>query len=72
MATSRYHNKSVPNGRRGLSAIELSLALSVIAGLLFVSMRIMSLPEVRVQAGAAEVQTITTSLAPEATETKTP
>jgi hypothetical protein len=72
MASSRYRTNGVRNGRRGPSAIELSLALSVIVGLLFVSMRIMSLPEVPVQTGAADVRTMTTSLAPEATDTKTP
>jgi Flp pilus assembly protein TadG len=72
MAPPRYRTKGLRNGRRGPSAIELSLVLSVIVGLLFVSMRIMSLPDVRVQTGAAAVQTVTTSLAPEASETKTP
>lgn len=74
MATPRYRTNSHNGGRRGLTAIELSLAVSVIVGLLFVSMRIMNLPDVPVQTSAAQAQTetVTTSLAPDTSETKTP
>jgi hypothetical protein len=71
MATARYRTGGVHRGRHGLTAIELSLALSVIVGLLFVSMRIMSLPEAPVQTSAAQMPTVTTALAPETSETKT-
>jgi hypothetical protein len=46
MAAPRYGTRGYRSGRRGPSFIELSLALSVIVGLLYVSMRIMSMPTI--------------------------
>jgi hypothetical protein len=40
MATQRYNNRRFRTGRRGVSVAELILALCVISGLVFVSMRI--------------------------------
>ena len=68
--TPRFHGSSVRNGRGGPSMIELSLVLTVIVGLGFVSMRIMNMPEVKT---TPEAMMVTTAAPPAATaETKTP
>jgi hypothetical protein len=55
MATPRYGTRGYRGGGRRPSLIELSLALSVIVGLLYVSMRIMSMPVVAVHTDTVAV-----------------
>ena len=77
MATLRYSAKHGRTGRRGLSIIECGLALSVIVGLGFVSLRIMSmgLPASwtkTADTAALQLNSETTPPAPDTPDTKTP
>ena len=73
MAASRYPLRQLHTHRRRLTFIELSLALSVIVGLLFVSARIMTmgLPPSWTQTGTVVVKT-EKPLATDTPDTKTP
>jgi hypothetical protein len=54
MATPRYGGRGYRQSRFGPSLIEASLALSVIVGFLFVTMRIMNMPDLVAQTAAAQ------------------
>ena len=63
MASPRYHDGRFRDGRFNLSFIQAAMALSVIVGLLFVTLRIMSMPEVanqlpNVPEAAAQTDTV--------------
>jgi hypothetical protein len=77
MAAPLFPGRQRHTGRRGLSIIECLLALSVIVGFLFVTVRVMSfgLPTSWNQAAAtdtAAAKTETPQLASETSDTKTP
>jgi hypothetical protein len=74
MATSRRGANGVRNGWRRLSAMELTLAVGVIVGLLFVSLRIKSMdwPPTPAHSGTMIVGNETVPLTPQAPGTKTP
>jgi hypothetical protein len=74
MATSRRTVSYNRTGWRRLSAIELTLAVSVIIGLLFVSIRVKSIDwsAAGAKAGAIITGNETTPLAPQASGTNSP
>jgi hypothetical protein len=60
--------------RRGPSVVDCALALSVIAGLAFVTVRVMSMgpPPALTQTAETDTKTGSLPLAPDAAEVKTP
>jgi hypothetical protein len=58
--------------RRGPSFVDCALALSVISGLVFVTVRMMSMPTPPAMAETAVVKTEPSPLAPDAADIKTP
>jgi hypothetical protein len=82
MASPRYHNGRFRDGGFHLSFIQAAMALSVIAGLLFVTLRIMSMPEVANQVpdtpeAAAQTDTVVVKteaspLGPETSQARNP
>ncbi len=77
MAAARYPVRRNHHGRLGLGVMETSLALSVIVGLLFVAVRVMSLgvPANLNQAHETTTTVVKTEalqIAPDSSETKTP
>ena len=75
MVTSSYPIRDKRTGRARLGIIELGLALSVIVGLGFVSLRIMNMPATSSQATVAgselaKVESVTTTT--DTPEVKTP
>jgi hypothetical protein len=72
MAVPRYPIGRFPSGRR-VSFVELALAVSVIVGLGFVSIRIKNADWTQAAASrAAEVQTVAASTTPDTPVEKTP
>ena len=77
MAAARYPVRRNSNGRFGLGVVETTLALSVIVGLLFVTVRVMTMgmPENWAQTHEASTTVVKTEALPLATNdtvTKTP
>lgn len=77
MAAQWYPNRRMRTGRRGFPVEECLLALSVIIGLVFVSVRIMNMPVPVAVAqtdatASVVVKTETPPLAADAAGTKTP
>jgi hypothetical protein len=75
MVASRYPIRRTRSGWHGLFILEGVFALSVIAGLMFVTVRVMNMPEPRTQAVESTsdlYKTEPSSPAPDASATKTP
>jgi hypothetical protein len=75
MVASRYPIRRTQSGRHGLHILEGVFALSVIAGLAFVTVRIMNMPELSnptVEATSEFDKTAASSPASDASATKTP
>jgi hypothetical protein len=74
MAATLFPGKRLHSGRRGLSIIECLLALSVIVGFLFVTVRVMTLevPVPSTQVVATDAVATTPQIGSQTTETKTP
>jgi hypothetical protein len=74
MAATLFPGKRLQSGRRGLSIIECLLALSVIVGFLFVTVRVMTLevPAPSTQVVATDTVAATPRLGSETADTKTP
>jgi hypothetical protein len=77
MAAIRYHGRHDRSGRRGISITECALALSVIVGLSFVTLRILGAASqpLSIQSadrGTVMLETETTPPATGGPETKTP
>jgi hypothetical protein len=77
MAAPRYPGNSIRTGRRGLPIVECVLALSVIVGLVFVTVRVMNggLQAPLTQTAATETAVANTETPPPAqdpSDTKTP
>jgi len=72
MAAPRYPGTISHSGWRGLTIVEIALAMSVIAGLMFVTVRVQSMGSSEPKDATVMMRTDVSALDPEATTTRTP